>query len=175
MAEDHMTFVVQLKREGDGKLTVSFPASRDSRQSVSLGTTAEGLLSAVETDYTEYYCAFQDLEKHPLFEPKIDIPVGEYVDFMQEAMRVPDLLKDRDPISFETLRADLEKILRHPDDGSASWLLLQGGLSCMRCQRLICCSCSSAISLKWCLMIPSGFLSRTGLTGCVRSIRRRRK
>ena len=127
MTADQMPFGFIFEREEDGKLTVSVPSSSEDWQRLSLGTPAEALLSVVEMDYTEYYAEVKKLADHPLFAPKIDISEEEYADFFGEAICMPALLKDRDPISFAALGLGLAALLYQPDDGTASGLLRQGG------------------------------------------------
>ena len=90
-------------------------------------TPAEDLVAAVEMDYTAYRREIQWLyEEHPLFEPKLDISVSELEDLAAEALLLPSVLHEIDPLGFFELGNLLEQVLRMWDDGSASFLLHAG-------------------------------------------------
>ncbi|MEY8260379.1 hypothetical protein AALA80_08500 [Oscillospiraceae bacterium 50-60] len=90
-------------------------------------TPAEDLVAAAEMDYTAYRREIQRLyEEHPLFEPKLDISVSELEDLAAEALLLPSILQEIDPLSFFELGNLLDRALRMRDDGSASFLLHAG-------------------------------------------------
>ena len=71
-------------------------------------------------DYTAYRREIQRLyEEHPLFEPKLDISVSELEDLTAEALLLPSMLQEIDPLGFFELGNLLDKALRMRVDGSA--------------------------------------------------------
>lgn len=101
----------------DGAGSVQLPAA----------TLAKDLLDAVSIDYTDYRQEIRRLrDEHPLFEPKLDIPITELEDLAGEALLLPSMLSERDPISTFALGWQLDRCLRMEDDGSASFLLHAG-------------------------------------------------
>ena len=90
-------------------------------------TPAELLIAASEIDYTDYRHEVERLwSEHPLFEERLDIPVTDLEDFVAEALLLPSMLQDRDPVSFFLLGELLHRSLQMQDDGSASFLLKAG-------------------------------------------------
>ena len=113
-SDDGIQFSVLL---ADGAGSVQLPAA----------TPAKDLLDAVSIDYTDYRQAIRRLrDEHPLFEPKLDIPMAELEDLAGEALLLPSMLSERDPISMFALGWQLDRCLRMEDDGSASFLLRAG-------------------------------------------------
>lgn len=101
----------------------------DEAESVQLpaATPAKDLLDAVSIDYTDYRREIRRLrDEHPLFEPKLDIPMAELEDLAGEALLLPSMLSECDPISMFALVRQLDRCLRMEDDGSASFLLRAG-------------------------------------------------
>lgn len=90
-------------------------------------TPAELLIATSEIDYTDYRREVQRLwDEHPLFEERLDIPVADLEDFVAEALLLPSMLQERDPVSFFLLGELLHRSLQMQDDGSASFLLKAG-------------------------------------------------
>jgi len=90
-------------------------------------TPEEDLVAAVSIDYTDYRREIQRLrDEHPLLEPKLDIPMAELEDLANEALLLPFMLSERDPVSYFALVWQLDQCLRMKDDGSASFLLHAG-------------------------------------------------
>ena len=90
-------------------------------------TPAELLLAAASIDYTDYRKEIRRLyEEHPLFKPKLDIPVAELEDLVGEALMLPSMLSERDPFNFSLLGHELDQCLQMQDDGTASFLLRAG-------------------------------------------------
>ena len=58
-----------------------------------------------------------------MFEERIDIPQADFEDFVAEALLLPSMLCDIDPVSFFVLGQLLDRSLRQEDDGSASFFL----------------------------------------------------
>lgn len=90
-------------------------------------TPAEALLNAVSVDYSDYRREVQRLrDTHPLFKPKRNISAAELEDLTAEALLLPSMLAERDPVSTFALGWQLDRCLRMRDDGSASFLLRAG-------------------------------------------------
>ena len=88
---------------------------------------AELLPAAASIDYTDYRKeTHRFYEKHPLFEPKLDIPVAELEDLVGEALMLPSRLSKRDPLNFSLFGHELDLCLQMQDDGMASFLLRAG-------------------------------------------------
>lgn len=90
-------------------------------------TPAEALISAVEIDYRDYRREVQRLwDEHPLFEERIDIPVADLEDFVAEALLLPSMIRETDPVGFFALGELLHQSLQMRDDGTAKFLLDAG-------------------------------------------------
>ncbi len=113
---------------GDGgKICVVMSGAYGPETHLPFVTPAEDLVAAAEMDYTAYRREIQRLyEEHPLFEPKLDISVSELEDLAAEALLLPSMLQEIDPLSFFELGNLLDRALRMRDDGSASFLLHAG-------------------------------------------------
>lgn len=82
------------------------------------------MVAAAEIDYGPYRREIKRLrEEHPLFAPKLDIPVADFEDFVAEALLLPSILQKADPVSFFALGILLDQALQKEDDGSALFLL----------------------------------------------------
>ena len=111
----------------DGKICVVMSGAYGPETHLPFVTPAEDLVAAAEMDYTAYRREIQRLyEEHPLFEPKLDISVSELEDLTAEALLLPSMLQEIDPLGFFELGNLLDKALRMRDDGSASFLLHAG-------------------------------------------------
>ena len=87
----------------------------------------EDLVSAVETDYSEYRKHHKKLyDEHPLFDEKFDISYLEYVDLVEQAKKCVGRLRNIDPVGHLIASCKIEAVLRIPDNGSASYLLSCG-------------------------------------------------
>lgn len=76
-SDDGIQFSVLL---ADGAGSVQLPAT----------TPAKDLLDAVSIDYTDYRQEIRRLrDEHPLFEPKLDIPITELENLAGEALLLP--------------------------------------------------------------------------------------
>lgn len=90
-------------------------------------TPAEHLLAALEIDYGAYRREIKRLrDEHPLFEERIDIPEGDYEDFISRALPLAEMLRETDPIAYFVAVARLDAALRVADEGSAAFLLYSG-------------------------------------------------
>ncbi len=90
-------------------------------------TPAEDLVGAAEIDYGTYRQEIQKLyEEHPLFEDKLDISMLDLEDLAAEALMLPSMLQEIDPLGFFEVGWFLDQALRTKDDGSALFLLRAG-------------------------------------------------
>ena len=126
MAEEKRIPGIRLQQDAEGIIQVDLITENSVEPYLSAVTPAEALLMALDADYTEYRRALQKLQEHSLFEPKLNISLEEYEDFIAEAVLLPAVLKTTDPISYQMLGIGLESILQIPDDGSASFLIYNG-------------------------------------------------
>ena len=126
MAEEKRIPGIRLQQDAEGKIQIDLITENSVEPYLSAVTPAEALLMALDVDYTEYRRALQKLQEHSLFEPKLNISLEEYEDFITEAVLLPAALKTTDPISYQMLGIGLESILQIPDDGSASFLIYNG-------------------------------------------------
>ena len=87
-------------------------------------TPAEHLIAASEIDYSAYRREIRNLrEHHPLFEERFEVSQEDFEDFVTEALLLPSMLCDIDPVSFFVLGQLLDRSLRQEDDGTASFFL----------------------------------------------------
>ena len=87
-------------------------------------TPAEHLIAASEIDYRPYRREIQTLrEQHPLFEARFEVSLEDFEDFVAEALLLPSMLQEVDPVGYFVLEQLLDQSLRQEDDGSASFLL----------------------------------------------------
>ena len=91
-------------------------------------TLAKDLIAATEIDYRKYRGEIKRLrDEYPLFEDRFDIPETDFEDFVAEALMLPAMLQEIDPVSFFVLRELLHQSLQAEDDGSTSFLLNVAG------------------------------------------------
>lgn len=111
----------------DGKICVLMVGGDSQEERSPLIDPAEELIAASELDYTAYRREIQRLyDEHPLFEERLDIPESDLEDLAVEALMLPSMLRESDPLSFFELGNLLNQALRMRDDGSASFLLHAG-------------------------------------------------
>lgn len=111
----------------DEKICVVMSGLYEPEKHLPLITPAEDLVAAAEMDYTAYRREIQRLyDEHPLFEARLDIPVSDLEDLAAEALMLPAMLQETDPLSFFELGCLLDQALQMQDDGSASFLLYAG-------------------------------------------------
>ncbi len=90
-------------------------------------TPAEDLIAAAELEYGPYRREIQRLyEEHPLFEERLDVPMSDLEDLAAEALLLPSMLQETDPLGFFEVGHFLAQALRMKDDGSAVFLLQAG-------------------------------------------------
>lgn len=110
-----------------GSFSVVLHHGNGTEECLSAATPAELLIAASEIDYTDYRREVERLwDEHPLFEERLDIPVADLEDFVGEALILPSMLQERDPVSFFLLGELLHRSLQMQDDSSASFLLKAG-------------------------------------------------
>ncbi len=111
----------------NGRFSVVLHYSNGAEDRLPAATPAELLIAASEIDYTDYRRGVERLwDEHPLFEERLDIPVADLEDFVAEAVLLPSMLQERDPVSFFLLGELLHQSLQMQDDGSAYFLLAAG-------------------------------------------------
>ncbi len=90
-------------------------------------TPAEDLIAAEELDHGLYRREIQRLyDEHPLFEERLDVSMSDLEDLAAEALMLPSMLQESDPLSFFEVGYLLDQALRMKDDGSAAFLLRAG-------------------------------------------------
>ncbi|WP_298022504.1 hypothetical protein [uncultured Dysosmobacter sp.] len=116
-----------LEEEDNGCFSVILHYADGTEEHLPAATPAEALITAVETDYSDYRREIKRLwTEYPLFEEHLDIPTADLEDFVAEALLLPSLLHVKDPVGFFVLGEFLHQSLQMEDDGSASFLLKAG-------------------------------------------------
>lgn len=116
-----------LEEDGDGRFSIVLHYADGTEERLPAITPAEALITAVEADYSDYRREVRRLrEEHSLFEEHLDIPTTDLEDFVAEALLLPSMLQESDPVSFFALGEFLHQSLQTEDDGSASFLLKAG-------------------------------------------------
>lgn len=116
-----------LTEHSKGLFSVVLHYADGTEEQLPAATPAEALLRAVDTDYSDYRREVKRLrEEHPLFGERLDIPVADLEDFIAEALMLPSIIQEQDPVGFFVLGEFLERSLRMEDDGSAAFLLRAG-------------------------------------------------
>jgi len=116
-----------LEEEDNGRFSVILHYADGTGEQLPAVTPAVSLITAVETDYSDYRREVRRLwTEYPLFEERLDIPISDLEDFVAGALLLPSLLHDKDPVGFFVLGEFLHKSLQMEDDGSASFLLKAG-------------------------------------------------
>ena len=97
----------------------------DGRETILPSTTpAEHLIAASEVDYSAYRREIRNLrEHHPLFEERLEVSQADFEDFVAEALLLPAMLRDIDPVGHFVVVQLMDQSLRQEDDGSALFLL----------------------------------------------------
>ena len=89
-------------------------------------TAAEDLVNSLRIDYSLYRGSVYQLDRHPLFKPKLNLSMLEYWDYVSKAQMCVDHLAEIDPAAHFFLRNKMDAELKTEDDGSASFLLYSG-------------------------------------------------
>ncbi len=102
-----------LEEESDGRFSVVLHYADGTEERLPAVTPAKALIAAVETDYSDYRREVRRLwEEYPLFEERLDIPVAGLEDFVAEALMLPSLLHEKDPVSFFVLGSSFTGVCR---------------------------------------------------------------
>ena len=116
-----------IQTENETVMDILMINSQHSEQILPAVSPIEDLVSAVETDYSEYRKHYKKLyDEHPLFDEKFDISYLEYIDLVEQAKKCVGRLRDIDPVGHFVASCKIEAVLRIPDNGSASYLLSCG-------------------------------------------------
>lgn len=89
-------------------------------------TAAEDLVNSLRIDYSLYRGSVYQLDRHPLFKPKLNLSMLEYWDYVSKAQMCVDHLAEIDPVTHFFLKNKMDAELKTEDDGSASFLLYSG-------------------------------------------------
>lgn len=117
---------IYLVTEYDGKCQIILCDGLGQEQILPLTSPVDSLLEVLEYDYREYRKEVEQLYQHPLFEEKLDIAYADLEDLAFNAISIPALLKNMDPVSWFVLGVRLHQSLKFQDDGSALFLLQAG-------------------------------------------------
>lgn len=117
---------IYLVTEYDGKCQIILCDGLGQEQILPLTSPVDSLLEVLEYDYSEYRKEVERLYEHPLFEEKLDVAYADLEDLVFNAITIPSLLKDMDPVSWFVLGVRLHRSLQMRDDGSALFLLQAG-------------------------------------------------
>ena len=122
-----------LAEDGVGRFSTVLQSVDGTEMRLPTTTPATDLIAATEIDYREYRREIKRLrDEHPLFESRPDISMADFEDFVTDALLLPALLQETDPVSFFVLGELLHQSLQTEDDGSASFLLNTAeGLLCI--------------------------------------------
>ena len=72
-------------------------------------TPAEHLIAASEIDYSPYRREIRNLrEYHPLFEDRFEVSQKDFEDFVAEALLLPSMLQEVDPVGYFVLEQLLD-------------------------------------------------------------------
>ena len=113
-----------LKAEDNNRWAVILHQA-DGRETILPSTTpAEHLIAASEVDYSAYRREIRNLrEHHPLFEERLEVSQADFEDFVAEALLLPAMLREIDPMGYFVVVQLMDQSLRQEDDGSALFLL----------------------------------------------------
>lgn len=110
--------------EGVGRFSTVFQHEDGTVERLPVTTPGKDLILAAEIDYRAYRREIKRLrEEHPLFAPRLDIPMADFEDFVTEAVLLPSMIQKIDPVGFFALGVLLDQALQREDDGSALFLL----------------------------------------------------
>ena len=110
--------------EGVGRFSTVFQHEDGTVERLPVTTPGKDLILAAEIDYRAYRREIKRLrEEHPLFAPRLDIPMADFEDFVAEAVLLPSMIQKIDPVGFFALGVLLDQALQREDDGSALFLL----------------------------------------------------
>ncbi len=88
-----------LKEECDGRFSVILRYADGTEEQLPAITPAVSLITAVETDYSDYRQEIKRLRtEYPLLEERMDIPVADLEGFVAEALMLPSLLRESEAV-----------------------------------------------------------------------------
>lgn len=115
---DGMTALL-LKAEDKNRWSVTLHHANGWEIALPAATPAEYLIAASEIDYSAYRREIRNLrEQHPLLEERLEVSMADFEDFVAEALLLPSMLRDIDPVGYFVLGHLLEQSLRQEDDGA---------------------------------------------------------
>lgn len=118
---------INLENDGSGEIEIVLIDGAGVERRLPRTTPEQDLICATEVDYSDYRKGVRHLrEEHPLFEKKLEIPETDLEDLTAQALALPEMLREIDPIAYFAAAARLDAALQMPDDGSASFLLYAG-------------------------------------------------
>lgn len=113
-----------LTEAGEGLFSTAFQHCDGTLEQRPAISPAKDLIAAAEIDYRPYRREVKRLrDEHPLFAPRLEIPMADFEDFVAEALLLPSMLQKIDPVGFFALGILLDQVLQREDDGSALFLL----------------------------------------------------
>ena len=113
-----------LKAEDKNRWSVILHHADGRETTLPSATPAEHLITASEIDYRAYRREIRNLrEHHPLLEERLEVSQADFEDFVAEALLLPSMIRDIDPVGYFVLAQLIDQSLRQEDDGSASFLL----------------------------------------------------
>lgn len=113
-----------LTEAGEGLFSTAFQHCDGTLEQRPAISPAKDLIAAAEIDYRPYRREVKRLrDEHPLFAPRLEIPMADVEDFAAEALLLPSMLQKIDPVGFFALGILLDQVLQREDDGSALFLL----------------------------------------------------
>ena len=113
-----------LKAEDKNRWSVILHHADGRETTLPSATPAEHLITASEIDYSAYRREIRNLrEHHPLLEERLEVSQADFEDFVAEALLLPSMIRDIDPVGYFVLAQLIDQSLRQEDDGSASFLL----------------------------------------------------
>ncbi len=94
-----------LVEEGGGRFSTIFQHRGGVQGRLPFTTPAKDFIAATEIGCRAYRREVKRLwEGHTLFATRLDIPVVDFEDFVEEALLLPSMLQKIDPVSFFVLR-----------------------------------------------------------------------
>ena len=110
--------VLLLKAEDKNRWSVILHHADGRETTLPSVTPAEHLITSSEIDYSAYRREIRNLrEHHPLFEERIDVSQADFEDFVAEALLLPTMLQDIDPVGYFVVVQLMDQSLRLEDDG----------------------------------------------------------
>ena len=100
---DGMTALL-LKAEDKNRWSVILHHANGWEIALPAATPAEYLIAASEIDYSAYRREIRNLrEQHPLLEERLEVSMADFEDFVAEALLLPSMLRDIDPVGYFVL------------------------------------------------------------------------